>query len=633
MAKKRPFRLNDILLNKTIGPVTASPDGRLAVFAVGGADLAANKNTSELWAWSEDRGAWQVTFGGQAALPRFSPRGDRLAFLSDRAGEKKQVFVMAIGLSEGRKVTSFEEGAEDIRWSPDGRRLAVLAKADKTEDEKARDKDKRDWWTADADERRRRLWVVNADGSGKPRQMSADDENVVTVTWAPDGKRLVYNASKLATTDSAWLNSELKIVGADGRGRRTLGPITGSLYDPGMSVSPDGRRLLLCEGFSAADRFHGVTRTIDLSTGKRTPVTRPADFNATSARWLSNDEVCLLTGDRTSIKLCTCRLGGRPRPLATGPGVAAVFDVAPKARKVFYAYTEFGRPDELCRLDLDGGATPQVLTSLNKPVDRIDLPNAEVVRWKAPDGLEIEGILYTPTGTEFRKPYPLVLIPHGGPFGAVTNGYQQGITPSALAAEGIAVLMPNFRGSTGYGRAFVRSIVANWGGGPMNDILAGVDAMVRRGVVNPRKLAIVGGSYGGFLTTYTIGHTDRFRCAVAIAPVTSHVSMFGTTDIPTFMVYCSGGASPGFTHEFWRDQSPTHYASKVRTPTLVVTGEADSRVPPGQSWEFYRLIKHHGVETKLVLYPREPHGIGEPRHKINHVKEIVEWVKSHIRRD
>ena len=177
-AGKRRMRLADILAYETIGGLTASADGRLLVFVVSAADEEANKGVSELWAWSAERGVWQVTFGGQAAAPRVSPRGDALGFLSDRAGEKKQLFVMRPGLSEGRKVTSFEEGVEDFRWSPDGRRLLVLAKADKTEGEKAKDKDKRDWWTVDADERRRRLWVIGVEG-GTPRQCSVDDEHVM----------------------------------------------------------------------------------------------------------------------------------------------------------------------------------------------------------------------------------------------------------------------------------------------------------------------------------------------------------------------------------------------------------------------------------------------------------------------
>ena len=315
MAKKRPFRLQDTLAAKSIEGVTTSADGQLAVVVVARADAKANKVFRELWAWSADRGVWQVTFDGQAVRPQISPKGDRLAFLSDRAGEKKQLFVMAMGLSEGRKVTEFEEGVEDFRWAPDGRRLAVLAKANKSDEEKARDKEKRDWWTVDADERRRRLWVVKADGSGRPQQLSSDDEQVANLAWAPDGRRLVYCSCPLATTESQWTQSTLKVVGADGRGRKYLGPVIGPvlgyIVDGGMSVSPDGRRLLICETFDGRDLFHGVARTVDLRTGRKQAVTRNFDRGVGAARWISNEEVCLSAGERTSVGLYTCKIGSR----------------------------------------------------------------------------------------------------------------------------------------------------------------------------------------------------------------------------------------------------------------------------------------------------------------------------------
>ena len=630
-ADKRRMRLADILAYKTIGGLTVSADGRLAVFVVSVADEKANKGVSELWAWSAERGVWQVTFGGQAGTPRLSPKGDALGFISDRVGEKKQLFVMELGLSEGKKVTSFEEGVEDFRWSPDGRRVLVLAKADKTEEEKAKDKDKRDWWTVDADERRRRLWVVGVDGgNARATQCSADDEHVMAACWV-DGKRLAYAASPLATTDSQWTQGMVKTVGAEGRGRREVARTAGILADPGMAVSADGGQLLICESASKDDIFWYVPRVMDLKTGQKQLVAPGFDRTVIGARWVGNGEVMLVAGEGAVYRLYVGKVGGRMREVETGPGPAAPAEVAVKAGEVFYVNSEPGRPEEVYRAALDGGRAPEALTRVNRGYARVQMADTEVIRWKAPDGMEIEGIVYLPARRKKGRPVPLILMPHGGPYGASVNSFAAGIWPSFLCANGYAVLMPNFRGSTGYGLRFMQKIIGNWGDGPMNDCLAGVDYLVRRGIADARKLAIVGGSYGGYLTTYTIGHTRRFRCAVAIAPVTSNVSMFGTTDIPHFMVNAAGGASPDFSHRFWRDQSPTHYASKVKTPTLVVTGDADVRVPPGQSSEYYRLLKHHGVETKLVLYPREPHGIGEPRHRLNHVREILEWVEGHMK--
>ena len=630
--RKRAFRVNDLLSYKAIGAPTCTPDGKTVAFMAGQPDAKANKVVSEIWAWSADRGAWQVTFGGKAGLPQFSPRGDKLAFLSDRAGEKPQLFVMGAALCEGRKVTSFDDGVAGFRWSPDGRRLAVIAKANKTGSQKKRDGDKLDWWTVDADEPKRRLWVVNADGTGAPRQITADGEHVNTVAWTPDGKRLVYSSCPRANIDSQWTQSDLKVVSAAGRGARVLCPVRGHLVDSRIEVSANGKSVLLCEQYDDRDTFHDTAKVVDLRTGRKQAVARRHDRRGMNAQWLSDREVCLEADDGTAFCIYVCKLGGVPRKLPTGPGVAAQAAVAPKANRVFYVCSEGSRPDELRMMPLDGKGKPVALTDLNRGVERVALARTETVSWKSPDGLRIEGLLYLPPAGAGRKPYPLVLMPHGGPYHASTNSYTGATVPNVFCAAGYACLLPNFRGSTGRGRLFTRKIIRNWGDGPFADIMSGVDALIRRGVVNPRRMAVFGGSYGGYMTCWAVTHTRRFRCAVAVAAVTNLLSEWGATDIPTFAIDSAGGALPSMADRFWRDQSPLHHAHKVRTPTLIVTGEVDQRVHPNQSHEFYRALKLRGVETKLVLYPREPHGVSEPRHRLHYFKSILNWIDEHMGR-
>ncbi|GAH85389.1 unnamed protein product, partial [marine sediment metagenome] len=247
---------------------------------------------------------------------------------------------------------------------------------------------------------------------------------------------------------------------------------------------------------------------------------------------------------------------------------------------VFYVGSATREPEELCAVPVDGSGGTSRLTNVNRAMDPVKLARAEVVTWKS-DGLEIEGILYLPTKPGARKPYPLVLMPHGGPYGASLTNYNGAVAPNIFCAAGYACLLPNFRGSTGYGREFTRKIVRNWGDGPYRDIMAGIDSLIRRGIIDGKRMAVFGGSYGGYVTTWVIGHTRRFRCAVAVAAVVDNLSMWGTTDIPDFQLYSSGDVAAGFEDEFWRDQSPLHHAGKVRTPTLVITGEVDLRVPPG----------------------------------------------------
>jgi dipeptidyl aminopeptidase/acylaminoacyl peptidase len=630
MAKrKRAFQVKDLFGHKALSGLTVSADGRPAAFVATQPDLKENKTVSEILAWAEGRGVWNVTFGGKASLPAFSPRGERLAFLSDRKGGKQQLHVMEETLSEGRQVTHFEEDVVRFEWSPDGRSLAVVAKADRTPAEKKRDEEKRDWWTCGTDERRRALWVVNAGGAGKPRRASADNEHVSTVAWTPDGKRLVYIACPVATVDSQWFESDLKVVDVRGGGRRTICPVRGRAPEGRIWVSADGNSVLLSEGYDDRDMFHDVAKLVELGTGKKRLVAPRADLASAAPQWLPDGRVLFECGVGTASQLCVCRPGGKPEALQTGAGVPAGAAVAREAGLVFYLLSETERPDEVWMCRLDGSDSPRPVTAVNTGMQAVRLARSEVVRWRSPDGFQAEGIVYLPSKPRARRPYPLIVMPHGGPYAASVVSYNTAAMPNIFCAAGYACFMPNFRGSTGYGRLFTRKIVRDWGEGPFADIMAGVDALIRRGLADGGRMAVFGGSYGGYVTTWTVGHTNRFRCAVAVAAVTNNVSQWGATDIPTFQVYSSGNVPVDLTDEFWCGQSPLRYAGRVKTPTLVITGEEDARVPPGQSHEFYRALKARGVETRLVLYPREPHGIGEPRHRVHYFEEILDWINTH----
>jgi len=630
MAKRsRTFKLTDVFKHKALSDVTTTPDGRAAAFAVTQPDLKGNKHVSDVWAWSDDGGTRQVTFGGKAGQPAFSPNGSKLAFIADRGEGKRQLHVMEGALSEGRPVTEFEEGVVKFEWSPDGRRLAVIAVADKTPTEKKRDEKKQDWWTCDADERRRALWNVSARGGGKPVRLSAEDEHVSSAAWTPDGEHLVYVACPVGTIDSQWFESELKIVTAKGGGRRTVCPVRGHAMEGRIGVSADGKCVLICEAYDERDLFHTVAKLVDLTDGSKRRVARGFDLQSVNARRLPDGRVLFETGVATSYRIGVCAVGGRPQLLETGPGVASQSTVATEAGRAFYVYSEAQKPDELFSIGLDGSDGPAALTNVNRALRNARLAQVEVPRWRSEKKLDVEGLLYLPTKAGARKPYPLILMPHGGPYGASLNSCASALSPNVFCAAGYACFMPNFRGSTGYGRAFTRKIVRDWGDGPFADIMAGVDALIRRGIVDRKRMAVFGGSYGGYLTAWIIGHTRRFRCAVAVAAVINNISMWGTTDIPRFQNYSSGNAAPSFSDAFWLKQSPLYYAERVKTPTLVITGEVDKRVPPGQSGELYRALKARGVETELLYYPREPHGIGEPQHRRHYFQTILAWINEH----
>jgi dipeptidyl aminopeptidase/acylaminoacyl peptidase len=234
--------------------------------------------------------------------------------------------------------------------------------------------------------------------------------------------------------------------------------------------------------------------------------------------------------------------------------------------------------------------------------------------------------------TRARKPWATVLIPHGGPHGAISDEYGR-LAAQVFCARGYAVFMPNFRGSTGYGTDFMLAILRNWGGAPADDIMRGLDLLVRRRLVDRKRVVVHGGSYGGYMTAWLIGHyRNRFRAAVAHAPVVNNISMWGTTDIPSFKEWSYGGR-PLTTFKLYWQQSPISGLAGCKTPTMVVTGDVDLRVPVGQSQELYRTLQAEGAPTKLVRYPREPHGVGEPRHKVDFIKRVLAWFDEHLGED
>lgn len=276
-------------------------------------------------------------------------------------------------------------------------------------------------------------------------------------------------------------------------------------------------------------------------------------------------------------------------------------------------------------------ANPRKLTTIHPEVEALALGESEVVTWPSTDGYEIEGVLLKPVGYEPGKRYPLVVVVHGGPTGAHYDYFRvrYGDGGQHWAGQGWAVLYPNPRGSTNYGEAFMRANLGDWGGGDYRDIMAGVDALIDREIAAPDKLAVLGWSYGGYMTCWTVSQTTRFKAAMIGAGLTNLVSMYGTNDIPNYLgTFFNGTLSPETVH-LYRERSGLTYIEQVTTPTLLLHGGQDERVPIGQPMEFYRGLKDRGVSTELVFYPREGHGLREYYHRLDRMKRQYDWIVRH----
>jgi dipeptidyl aminopeptidase/acylaminoacyl peptidase len=256
------------------------------------------------------------------------------------------------------------------------------------------------------------------------------------------------------------------------------------------------------------------------------------------------------------------------------------------------------------------------------------LASTEIVKWKSKDGTDIEGILTRPVGYEAGKKVPLLLNPHGGPTGASINNFNG--TVEVLAANGFAVLQPNFRGSTGKGLAFAQANKNTWGRGDYEDCMSGVDAMIAGGIADPDRLGAFGWSYGGYMTFWILTQTDRFKAVSPGAGLTNIYSMYSQNDIQRYLRWFYSDKSPWDAQELYWDRSPMKYVNNVKTPTMIMHGQVDTRVPIAQAQEFYRALKEHNVPVEFVVYPRENHGFTEPRHQMDRVRRYVRFFAEYL---
>jgi dipeptidyl aminopeptidase/acylaminoacyl peptidase len=278
-------------------------------------------------------------------------------------------------------------------------------------------------------------------------------------------------------------------------------------------------------------------------------------------------------------------------------------------------------------------AAPTRLTNTNPWLADLALGRSEVITWKSKDGSPVEGVLLTPVGYAPGTKVPLLVSAHGGPTGAHTNGFKGGTSPGqSWAARGWAVLYPNPRGSTGYGEKWMRGNIPDWGGGDYRDIMTGADELIRRGIADSTQMAFEGWSYGGYMTSWVVSQTGRFKAAMMGAGLPSLLSMAGTTDIPGYInTFFNGvpqydGSIVNPSLKFYLERSAISYSDKVTTPLLILHGGNDERVPIGQPMEFYRALKDRGKTTELVFYPREGHGFTEYYHQVDRMKREYEWI-------
>ena len=664
-AEKSIIQPSDIANLKRIEAPRISPDGKLIAYSVDTPVAAGKHRDSHIWIVPTDRStpARPFVFSSAAeSSPEWSPDSAHLAFLSDRpnpldqlaqsenspfhfsiapgttrpdippkpdpkdaASEHtgQQLWLIALNGGEAEPLTNLSGNIRSFKWSPDGKSIAFIRTDADSKEEHDRKTAKNDETHIDANYHYDRLWIYDL-STRQARLLTKQDLNIDTLDWSPDGKSIVSRVSPTPRLDDYWRVSKVILFDVStGAINRTIEERSG--YAPPV-FSPDGKRI-------AFSRFtsRGITDihlVKDLAGNKEIRLEDKLPGTISQTLW-SGDH--LLVSEYVGTHTVTVEVNVASftiTPLSGIVGNSEEFHASHDGHNLAYLSDTPGSPHEVYAFS-NGQSHP--MTTTNPQAANWSLGTQREISWTNPnDHRTIYGIVVLPPGYQPGIRYKTVVHIHGGPEEAWTIGFNGNWYNYAtlLASHGYVVLLPNPRGSDGQGPAFTEANFQDWGGGDFADVMAGVDYLIAQGITDPDRMVIGGWSYGGFMTSWTVTHTDRFKAGMVGAAVTDLNSMATTTDIsPSFSDSYFGPLSGSF--ELYEKHSPVRFVANCHTPVLVLHGEADPRVPLSQGQEFYHSLRFLNKEAVMVTYPREPHIFTEREHQIDSLTRILAWYDAH----
>ncbi len=671
---KRPIRVDDLFDINLLSDPQISPDGKTIAFVQTTPDYDNDKYHSHIWLVPADGSTppKQFTFGdGKDRAPRWSPDGKWIAFLSDRHAEKKEALYL-ISISGGEAIRLTEDAVKPSAavWSPDGTMIAYTAKVVTKEAKAAngvRDEsdvksytrlnykfDGEGFW----DYGWRQVFVVQAptlippprSGGGTKRggrQLTRGNFNHSDPAWSPDSKTIVFSANRTASADQTNI-TDLWMVSAKGGALKRLTRSKGPTRAPTFSrdgkwiafvghanehkrVTQLGLYLMPARGGSARKITAGLDRGYDNSILSDL---RAADEGAVHAPFWSRDGKTLyfLATDGGNSHIFAAPIkDGKVRDVTRGNHQIYQFSYSPDADRFALALSDALHPNDLYTCSASGQL--KRLTNLNPHIADLQLSMPERFSVQREEGWTVECWMLKPSGWKRGRKYPALLEIHGGPHAAFGNTFFHEM--QLLCANGFAVIFTNPRGSSGYGQEFVKAVCKDWGGGDYRDLMAALDgALERFPWIDAKRLGVLGGSYGGYMTSWIVTHTHRFKAAAAERALNNWYSFSGTSDIGAYFASDSevGGEIWDNAQEYLA-HSPIAHAANCKTPTLILHSEKDFRCPIEQAEQFYVALKKLGVPTELVRFPDESHNLsrsGKPKHRKERLERMVAWFKKYV---
>jgi dipeptidyl aminopeptidase/acylaminoacyl peptidase len=636
-SEQKPVEIDDFFDIQNVGSPAISPDGKWVAYTVRTVDFKEQSSETRIWMVSAAGGdpLPMTAKGYSASNPQFSPDGKYLTFTASRnKGDRNQVWKLDLRGGEAQKLTTIEQGVSGYSWSPDGSRMMLMIR-DKDENESDdprpyvidRLQFKRDY-VGYLDRRRTHIYTFTP-GDTSAVQLTYGDFDQSGAVWSPDGKQIAFVSNRTDEPDGN-SNTDIWVVSADKNEKEGgLIQVTKNLgSDSSPAWSPDGKQIAYITSLQPEKIWYATSHLAVISSdGSGTPtiLTQSLDRNISSPEYSTDGRnIYFILEDSGESQLASIATNGTGLQRLIKDELT-VNNLTKQGKLFALQIGKFNNPNEI--FTYESGSLKQI-TDVNRDyLSRIDVPQFEEIRFNSKDGTEVHGFLIKPNGYVEGTRYPTILWIHGGPVAQYDHSYS--FTAQLFAANGYVVLLINPRGSSGYGQAFSEALFADWGNKDFEDVIAGVDYAIERGIADPERLGVGGWSYGGILTNYVITKSTRFKGAISGASETLLRSNYGHDHYQLYWEKELG--LPWVTPENWERLSSFNDVANITTPTLWIGGADDWNVPILGSEQMYQAMRRLGVETQLVVYPGEHHGISRPAFQKDRFERYLEWFNKYVK--